>query len=72
LVSSGLCAVMMVLALFCLPHIGQDTIAEEDANFRAYLESNGWNTSRMGLQNGENLESGNANLAKENSQEKQV
>lgn len=32
-----------------LPHIGQDTIDQEDINFREYLRSNGYDTSRMGL-----------------------
>ena len=36
------------LALFLLPHIGQDTITEEDIKFRAYLESKGWDTRQMG------------------------
>ncbi|KAF9697980.1 hypothetical protein EKO04_004532 [Ascochyta lentis] len=32
-----------------LPHIGQDTIDEEDVSFRQYLNANGYDTSRMGL-----------------------
>lgn len=32
-----------------LPHIGQDTIDEEDVKFREYLQSNGYDTSKMGL-----------------------
>ncbi|KAK5136773.1 hypothetical protein LTR08_002069 [Meristemomyces frigidus] len=49
LISSLLCVVSALLALFFLPHIGQDTIDEEDAKFRAYLEMNGYDVSQMGL-----------------------
>ena len=47
-VSSALCIFSAFLAFFCLPHIGQDTITDEDVRFRAYLESHGYDTSRMG------------------------
>jgi hypothetical protein len=47
-ISSSLCIFSAALALFLLPHIGQDTITEEDANFRMYLESHGYNTKNMG------------------------
>ncbi|KZM26915.1 glycerophosphoinositol permease [Ascochyta rabiei] len=33
-----------------LPHIGQDTIDQEDVNFREYLSANGYDTSKMGLE----------------------
>jgi hypothetical protein len=33
-----------------LPHIGQDTIDEEDVKFREYLHANGYDTSKMGLE----------------------
>ena len=33
-----------------LPHIGQDTIDQEDINFREYLTQNGYDTSKMGLE----------------------
>lgn len=32
-----------------LPHIGQDTIDAEDIDFRTYLSSHGYDTSKMGL-----------------------
>ena len=32
-----------------LPHIGQDTIDQEDIRFREYLKVNGYDTSSMGL-----------------------
>jgi MFS family permease len=48
-VASSLCILSAVLAVFCLPHIGQDTITAEDIKFRAYLESKGWDTRQMGL-----------------------
>lgn len=49
LISSALCVVSAGLALFLLPHIGQDTIDEEDASFKAYLASSGYDVSKMGL-----------------------
>jgi hypothetical protein len=48
-VSSSFCLLSAVLVIFCLPHIGQDTIQHEDARFRAFLESKGWDTSQLGL-----------------------
>ncbi|RDL37096.1 uncharacterized protein BP5553_04529 [Venustampulla echinocandica] len=55
-VSSALCIFSAVLAIFCLPHIGQDTITTEDIKFRRYLESHGWDTNQMGLLKGESVE----------------
>ncbi|KAI1777042.1 MFS general substrate transporter [Hypoxylon cercidicola] len=55
-VSSSLCIFAAGLALL-LPPIDQDTIANEDAKFRAYLESKGWDTRQLGLKKGEALES---------------
>jgi MFS family permease len=51
-VSSSLC-VLTALLCFALPHIGQETIVEEDIKFRAYLESRGWDTTQLGLLPGE-------------------
>jgi len=48
-VSSSLCVMSALIAIFLLPHIGQDTIVEEDLKFRAYLESHGWDTAQLGL-----------------------
>ncbi|MCJ1463858.1 hypothetical protein MMC07_002467 [Pseudocyphellaria aurata] len=48
-VSSSLCLFSAFLAIFFLPHIGQDTITLEDINFREYLESHGWDTTQMGI-----------------------
>ncbi|KAL3421846.1 major facilitator superfamily transporter [Phlyctema vagabunda] len=56
-VSSSLCMLTAALATFALPHIGQDTIQAEDIKFRAYLESNGWDTNQLGLNRGETVES---------------
>ncbi|KGO69169.1 Major facilitator superfamily domain, general substrate transporter [Penicillium italicum] len=50
-VSSSLCILAAFLAIFMMPHIDQDTITLEDARFRDYLESNGYDTSEMGTQN---------------------
>ena len=55
-VSSCLCILSAALAVFCLPHIGQDTIAVEDVRFRAYLEANGYDTRQLGLKKGESLD----------------
>ncbi|TDZ35445.1 Glycerophosphodiester transporter GIT2 [Colletotrichum spinosum] len=55
-VSSSLCILSAFLAIFCLPHIGQDTIAIEDARFRAFLEANGYDTRQLGLRKGEAVE----------------
>lgn len=59
-VSSSLCILSAFVALTCLPHVGQDTITAEDLNFRAYLESKGWDTNQLGLRKGENLEEATA------------
>lgn len=55
-VSSSLCIFSAALALL-LPHVSQDTITEEDAKFRLYLESHGWDTRQLGLKKGEIIES---------------
>jgi MFS family permease len=47
-VSSSLCLLSAAITLFLLPHIGQDTITEEDASFREYLSANGWDVGKMG------------------------
>ena len=56
LISSALCIFSAALALFLLPHIGQDTIEEEDARFRVYLESHGYDVRTLGLYHGESTE----------------
>ena len=48
-ISSALCIVSALLAIFFLPHIGQDTIDSEDMRFRAYLEKNGYDVGQMGV-----------------------
>lgn len=55
-IASALCFFMAALALFLLPHIGQDTIEEEDAKFRIYLESHGYDVRTLGLFQGESTE----------------
>lgn len=47
-ISSGLCLLSAILALFFLPSLTQDSVTEEDLRFRAYLEANGYDTSRLG------------------------
>ncbi|OAQ99226.1 hypothetical protein LLEC1_01879 [Akanthomyces lecanii] len=48
-VASSLALLSAAVAFFCLPNVGQDTIAEEDRKFREYLESKGWDVSQLGL-----------------------
>ncbi|KAF2804668.1 MFS general substrate transporter [Mytilinidion resinicola] len=48
-VASALAIFSGCVAVFLLPHIGQDTIEEEDIKFRAYLESNGYDVTQMGM-----------------------
>lgn len=48
-VAACLCILSACLVLLFLPHIDQDTITKEDAAFRAYLESKGWDTAQLGL-----------------------
>ncbi|KAF2676192.1 glycerophosphodiester transporter [Lentithecium fluviatile CBS 122367] len=48
-----------------LPHIGQDTIDAEDVNFREYLASHGYDTSKMGLGSVDSNSSSEENVAVE-------
>lgn len=48
-VASSLAFLAAALVLL-LPHIGQDTIDQEDIKFREYLSANGYDTSKMGLE----------------------
>lgn len=48
-VASSLAIFSGLLAVFLLPHIGQDTIDEEDVRFRAILRDNGYDTNQLGL-----------------------
>jgi hypothetical protein len=56
-VSSSFCVLMAFIVLFCLPHIGQDTITQEDIEFRHYLETQGWDVRQLGLLQGETVDS---------------
>ncbi|KAH8666763.1 major facilitator superfamily domain-containing protein [Xylariales sp. PMI_506] len=56
-VSSSLCILSAVVAYFGLPNITQGTIEEEDAKFRAFLESEGWDVSQLGLKPAETVDS---------------
>ncbi|KKA27197.1 hypothetical protein TD95_002118 [Thielaviopsis punctulata] len=51
-VSSSLCILSGLIALFLLPHVDQDTIVEEDERFNAYLESQGFDTTQLGVKAG--------------------
>ena len=55
-IASALCIFSAALSLFLLPHIGQDTIEEEDAKFRVYLESHGYDVRTLGLFHGESTD----------------
>lgn len=57
-VASCLCLLSAALVYFGLPEVGQDTITEEDAKFRAYLEARGWDTRQLGLKKGETVDDG--------------
>ncbi|KAK7408064.1 glycerophosphoinositol permease [Neonectria punicea] len=48
-VASSLCILSAAIVLFCIPNVGQDTITQEDKRFRQYLESQGWDTSQLGI-----------------------
>ncbi|EED23306.1 MFS phospholipid transporter (Git1), putative [Talaromyces stipitatus ATCC 10500] len=48
IISSSLCIFSAVICWLFVPHIGQDTISEEDQRFREYLEAHGYDTSTMG------------------------
>lgn len=55
-VSSSLCLLSAALVYFLVPEIGQDTIAKEDTDFRAHLESQGWDVRQLGLKKGESAD----------------
>ena len=62
-VSSSLCLLSAALVYFFVPEIGQDTIAKEDADFRAHLESQGWDVRQLGLKKGESADTLENNVA---------
>ncbi|KAI8983938.1 major facilitator superfamily domain-containing protein [Mycotypha africana] len=49
LVGSGIAIAASFVAWFFVPEIGVDGLAEEDADFRAYLEKHGYDVSQFGL-----------------------
>ncbi|KHN96128.1 MFS phospholipid transporter Git1 [Metarhizium album ARSEF 1941] len=48
-VASSLSVLSAAIAFAFVPNIGQDTITHEDARFREFLESRGWDTAQLGL-----------------------
>ena len=48
-VGSGIAIAAAAVAWFLLPDIGPDGLVQEDADFRAYLEANGYDISQFGL-----------------------
>ncbi|KAK9477995.1 major facilitator superfamily domain-containing protein [Lipomyces japonicus] len=55
-VSSSLCIVSGLMAIFLLPKLDQDVISNEDERFRDYLQSQGWDVSQLGDGNTSNDE----------------
>lgn len=49
LVGSAIVLVTSVVAFFCLPDVGPDYLAEEDASFKEYLAGHGYDISQFGL-----------------------
>lgn len=47
-VASSLALFSALVTFFLIPNVGQDTITTEDIRFREYLESQGWDTSKLG------------------------
>lgn len=47
-ISAALCLFSAALALFFLPHVGQDAINKEDADFVDYLKSHGFDIGLLG------------------------
>ncbi|KAI5958720.1 GIT3 [Candida pseudojiufengensis] len=47
-ISAALCLFSACLALFFLPHVGQDAINREDADFVKYLKANGFDLALLG------------------------
>ncbi|KAH8917490.1 MFS general substrate transporter, partial [Atractiella rhizophila] len=52
-IGSGLAILSAIVAWFFLPEIGGNHLLDADAEFRAYLEANGYDTSTMGVKEGE-------------------
>ncbi|KAM0665124.1 hypothetical protein MY8738_002443 [Beauveria namnaoensis] len=48
-VAASLCVLSGIITLTLVPTVGQDTISKEDDRFRAYLESQGWDTTQLGM-----------------------
>jgi len=48
-IACGLAVIAALIALICLPRLGQDCLQVEDRKFRALLEIHGYKTERMGM-----------------------
>ncbi|KAK6344476.1 hypothetical protein TWF696_008112 [Orbilia brochopaga] len=61
-VSSALCLFSAILVYWGQPEIGQETIFEEDVNFRKYLADNGFDITQIGVKElrGQRLDEGSA------------
>lgn len=49
LVGSGIAIAASFVAFFCLPDVGPEYLAEQDAKFKEYLAENGYDISQLGL-----------------------
>ncbi|KZT30013.1 MFS general substrate transporter [Neolentinus lepideus HHB14362 ss-1] len=56
-IASSLSAIAMLITVFMVRPLSQDSVTEEDRLFREYLESNGYDTSLMGTADDTTLDS---------------
>jgi hypothetical protein len=47
LLESGVAILAGIIAFFCIPNIGPDSLEKEDQEFKAYLEENGFDTAQF-------------------------
>jgi hypothetical protein len=47
LLGSGIAILAGVVAFFCIPNIGPDSLEQEDRDFKLYLEENGFDTAQF-------------------------
>jgi hypothetical protein len=47
LLGSSIAILAGIIAFFCIPNIGPDSLEQEDIDFKQYLEENGFDTSQF-------------------------
>lgn len=47
LLGSGIAILAGMIAFFCIPNIGPDSLEQEDLEFKQYLEENGFDTTQF-------------------------